>query len=133
MIEASCHCGAVRLTVPTAPEAVTSCNCSVCHKLGTVWAYYDPAQVEVIAKEGALDRYERHNVPGNDGGKPMLGMLRCATCGCTTHWRAFDPTHEKMGVNARLMDPEVLAAARMRRLDGAVTWRYLDEDETAAD
>jgi hypothetical protein len=32
-----------------------------------------------------------------------------------------------MGVNARLMDPSVLAAARVRRLDGAVTGKYLDE------
>jgi hypothetical protein len=32
-----------------------------------------------------------------------------------------------MGVNARLMAPEVLAAARPRRLDGADTWKYLDQ------
>jgi hypothetical protein len=32
-----------------------------------------------------------------------------------------------MGVNARLMLPEILAAARMRKLDGATTWKYLDE------
>ena len=28
MIEATCHCGAVRIEVPSAPEAVTACNCS---------------------------------------------------------------------------------------------------------
>jgi hypothetical protein len=32
-----------------------------------------------------------------------------------------------MGVNARLMAPEVLATTRVRRLDGAKTWEYLDE------
>jgi hypothetical protein len=32
-----------------------------------------------------------------------------------------------MGVNARLMAPEDLAAARLRHLDGADTWKYLDE------
>jgi hypothetical protein len=31
-----------------------------------------------------------------------------------------------MGVNARLMDPEVLAAARVRHLDGADTDLYTD-------
>jgi hypothetical protein len=31
-----------------------------------------------------------------------------------------------MGVNARLMDPEVLAGARVRHLDGADTNRYTD-------
>jgi hypothetical protein len=33
-----------------------------------------------------------------------------------------------MGVNARLMNPDVLAAARVRKLDGAVSEKYLDED-----
>jgi hypothetical protein len=32
-----------------------------------------------------------------------------------------------MGINARLLDPAVLAAARLRRLDGAVTERYIDD------
>jgi hypothetical protein len=31
-----------------------------------------------------------------------------------------------MGINARLMDPEVLAGARVRHLDGANTERYVD-------
>ena len=28
MIEASCHCGAVQIAVPSAPETLTACNCS---------------------------------------------------------------------------------------------------------
>jgi len=32
-----------------------------------------------------------------------------------------------MGVNARLMAPEILAVARVRKLDGATTGTYLDE------
>ncbi len=32
-----------------------------------------------------------------------------------------------MGINARLLAPDILAKARVRRLDGAVTGRYLDE------
>jgi hypothetical protein len=31
-----------------------------------------------------------------------------------------------MGVNARLIDPDLLAKARVRHLDGAVTDEYLD-------
>jgi hypothetical protein len=31
-----------------------------------------------------------------------------------------------MGVNARLMDPDVIAKARLRHLDGAVSEQYLD-------
>jgi hypothetical protein len=32
-----------------------------------------------------------------------------------------------MGVNARLMDPQILAAARVRKLDGAGSEKYLDQ------
>lgn len=31
-----------------------------------------------------------------------------------------------MGVNARLMDPEILASAKVRHLDGADTWKYVE-------
>ncbi len=32
-----------------------------------------------------------------------------------------------MGVNVRLMDPEILAGTKIRHLDGADTWKYLDD------
>jgi hypothetical protein len=32
----------------------------------------------------------------------------------------------RVGVNARMMDPEEIAHPRVRRLDGASTWKYLD-------
>jgi hypothetical protein len=32
----------------------------------------------------------------------------------------------RMGVNARLMEPEILADARLRHLDGAKTDEYID-------
>ena len=44
----SCHCGAVRIAVPAAPEWVASCNCSICRKLGSLVAYYpDDGSVKV--------------------------------------------------------------------------------------
>ena len=42
MIEATCHCGAVRLKAPHPPQSVTDCNCSICRLLGVLWAYYNP-------------------------------------------------------------------------------------------
>jgi hypothetical protein len=52
---------------------------------------------------------------------------RCRVCGCVSHWSAVDASVDRMGINARLMDPEVIGHARIRRLDGAVTERYIDE------
>lgn len=48
-------------------------------------------------------------------------------CGCVAHWALVDKAHDRMGVNARLIAPDVLARVRVRRLDGADTGKYLDE------
>ena len=116
MIEASCHCGAVRLEIAAAPQTVTDCNCSICRRMGVLWAYYTPQQVRIA---GATDTYI-----WNDR---WLYFHRCKVCGNVTHWAAVDKAADRMGVNARLMDPAVLAAARVRVLDGAVTEKYVDE------
>jgi hypothetical protein len=118
--EASCHCGAVRFEVESPPAAVTDCNCSVCRRYGVLWAYYSPRQVRFTAGGDATEAYM--------WGDKSLGFHRCKVCGCVTHWAAVDKSHDRMGVNANLMDPAVLAAARVRQLDGADTWKYLGEE-----
>jgi hypothetical protein len=117
-IEGSCHCGGVHITVARAPTELTSCNCSICRRLGTLWAYYAPAEVRV-AGETATYRW----------GRKTIDFHRCATCGCTTHWSPLGGrVSGRMGINARLLAPEVVAAARVRRLDGASDdWKYLDD------
>ena len=115
MIEGTCHCGAVKIEVPEAPRELTSCNCSICRRTGGLWCYFAPAQVRVTGKTVAY-RW----------GDKTLDLHHCGTCGCMTHWTPVDPAMERMGVNARLMDPAIVAAARVRRLDGASTWEFLD-------
>lgn len=115
----SCHCGAVRVEVPGPPASVTDCNCSICRRYGTLWAYYPAAQVTVHASPEALARYA--------WGPRSLWFVRCATCGCVTHWEPIAPRDAgRMGVNANTFDLAVLAALPVRHLDGAVTERYLD-------
>ena len=119
MIESSCHCGAVKLEIGAAPETVTDCNCSICRRYGVLWAYYSPTQVRLAGKHRATEIYMWDD--------KSLEFHRCRVCGCVTHWAPVDKTVDRMGVNARLMAPEVLAHARVRRLDGANSWKYLDE------
>lgn len=118
MIEAACHCGAVRLTAPEPPESVTECNCSICRKLAARWAYYPLAEVG-LPKPGSTQPYV--------WGQRMLAFHRCKTCGVATHWQSLDGSKERMGVNARLMDNLDWSTVRVRRFDGADTWAYLDE------
>jgi hypothetical protein len=39
MYTGSCHCGAVRMTLPSKPEVATACNCSLCRRIGGPWVY----------------------------------------------------------------------------------------------
>ena len=119
MIEASCHCGAVKFAVETAPEDVNDCNCSICRRYGTLWAYYQKPEVRFDASNGPTDIYMWDD--------RSIEFHRCRSCGCVTHWAAVDKTMDRMGVNARLLPPEILAAARVRRLDGANTEMYIDD------
>jgi len=111
MIEASCHCGAVRIEIETAPQTVTDCNCSICRRLGALWAYYSPKQVRIIPREGATSIYMWN--------ERWIEFHACKTCHCTTHWAPTDKTVDRMGVNARLMAPEILMACAVRKFDGA--------------
>jgi hypothetical protein len=42
------------------------------------------------------------------------------------YWQAIDKSRTRMGVNFRNFDPAVMASIRVRRFDGAKTWKFLD-------
>ena len=112
MLIASCHCGTVKVTVPSTPESLADCNCSICRRYGVLWAYYQSEKVQIDAPEGATDEYV--------WGRKVLAFVRCRTCGCITHWKRIVPVAgSKMGVNARNFDPVVTAGIEIKPLDGA--------------
>ncbi len=114
MPTATCHCGAVRVTVPRKPRTVTDCNCSICRRYGVLWAYYKASTVRVDAKPKAkaLDAYS--------WGRKKLRFVRCATCGCVMCWQLTTPKPGgHAGVNARNFEPEILRASRVTKLDAA--------------
>jgi hypothetical protein len=119
VLVATCHCGAVRVEVPRRPRTLTNCNCSICRRYGTLWAYYKASEVRVIRASGATNEYS--------WGDKSLRFVRCRTCGCITHWEPIRPKEgSRMGVNARNFEPGSLGSVRIRLLDGASTWKYLD-------
>lgn len=118
MIEASCHCGAVRISLARAPDELTECNCSICRRLGALWAYYDPWEVTVCAAEDDIAGYVRES--------RLLRFCHCRHCGCPTHWEGFHPEVRRVGINARLLEPEVVDEAHIRRIDGAYDYEDLD-------
>jgi len=105
-MKGSCHCGAVRMEVPSAPEWVGRCNCSFCKKIGSLMAYFpDDGGVKI---EGETVAYI--------WGDRMISLHHCLTCGCFTDWRstgdqltACESSRTrsgigKVGTNARLLD-----------------------------
>lgn len=120
MIQASCHCGAVRVEIPSRPESVTSCNCSICRRLGALWAFFPLDTVRVAAEPGSTQEYA--------WGKKTRRFIRCATCGCTTHVLPTTPgPQSEIEVNMRLFDEADVGPLRIRLFDGATTWQYVGE------
>lgn len=121
MLVGSCHCGAVTLTLPSLPEMATRCNCSLCRRVAGLWAYYPFGSVQISGHPENTQDYVK--------GDRTLRTIRCATCGCVTHWEPMTPEPgARHGVNLRNFAPEWVAAVRVRDFDGADTWRFLDED-----
>jgi hypothetical protein len=119
MNEGSCPCGNERLALPSPPEVATSCNCSICRRLGGLWVYYEFGSVRIEGHPQQTQDYIH--------GDRTLRTVRCATCGCTTHWEPLDPKPgAKHGVNLRNFAPEVVDSVRVRRFDGADSWTFLD-------
>ena len=120
MIELSCHCGSIKISIPQKPRSVTDCNCSICRRYSPLWAYYPAPKVSIRGGRAALSSYS--------WGTRGIRFMRCAKCGCMTHWEATkQPRSSRMGVNTRnVVDPDILEGVRIRRLDGARTWKFLD-------
>ena len=118
-LHGSCHCGAVRLTLPSLPEKATRCNCSLCRRVGGVWAYYEFGTV-------LIDGHPDQTVDYVQGDK-TLRTIRCKTCGIVTHWEPLpSKAGARHGVNLNNFEPKLLESVHIRRFDGADTWSFLD-------
>lgn len=106
--EGSCHCGAVTLKLDDQPVEVAECNCSICRRLAALWHYCSPDRLKVA---GDLAGYVQ--------GDRTLTTWRCATCGNVTHWTAFDPDYNRLGVNLRMFEPSLWRDLPRRLVDGA--------------
>ncbi len=128
-LSGSCHCGALTIEIPAPPTEITSCNCSICRRLGTLWAYYPAEQVTVSGHPESTDSYVH--------GDRTLRLVRCKTCGCVSHWEPLDAkpgtsNDVRVGVNIRNFDPRLIDNTRMRLLDGADTWTSTFREATGA-
>jgi len=111
-------CNAVQIGVARRPRQVTQCNCSVCRRYGTLWAYFQRSAVSITASRDALEEFSVRA-----GG---LRFVRCRTCGCVVCWDGPGKSRDqRMGINTRLLDQALMAGVPVKVLDGDKTWRTL--------
>lgn len=120
MIEGSCHCGAVAWRFDGLPDSATACNCTVCRRYGTLWAYdYEGERIEV---SGETRRYIRGSA---------IAFHFCGACGCVMYWCGLQPDdagRRRVAVNLRMTDPDAVASIPIDRFDGLHSYEDLPRD-----
>ena len=99
MTEGSCHCGAVGWRFDGVPESATACNCSICRRYGTLWAY--DFEGEKISVSGPTQVYL--------WGRKWIEFHFCPQCACVVYWRGARPGRDgrrPIGFNLRLAEPD---------------------------
>ncbi len=121
MLTGQCHCGIIKITLPSKPEKATICNCSLCRRIGAVWAYYT---IDTVKIEGHPEQTQ-----GYIQGDKVLVTSRCKACGMVTHYDPLDD-HQTMAVNLRNFPVEIMQGVVKRRFDGADSWKDVSDEDT---
>lgn len=114
MLIGSCHCGKAHWTLEGDPGSITACNCTMCRRYGTLWAY--DYEGERISLAGPVASYTR-----SDPETSSLEILFCPVCACVLAWRALRPGSDgrrRMAVNVRLAPPENVQDLAIDHFDG---------------
>ena len=85
-VEGSCHCGNVRIELPSLPAWVADCNCSLCRRTAWRTAYYSPADVHISGETVAYV-----------WGDYMIGIHLFPVYGWGTHWQTLGEDFGKIG------------------------------------
>lgn len=107
-----CHCGAVRFEAEAEITQGMTCNCSICHKRGSVLSFIPATAFTLLQGEDRLTSYTFN--------KRVIDHLFCATCGILPFAKGAMPDGTKMvALNLRCVDGLDLATLKMVEHDGA--------------
>lgn len=99
MIEGSCHCGAIGLTLDADPKEAMTCNCSHCSRKGYVLAFVPRDSLTVSGDPNAIGTYtfNRH----------VIRHHFCRTCGCAPYGESEGEDGATAAVNLRCFDVDI--------------------------
>jgi len=124
MLTGTCHCGAAHWTLEGDPGSITACNCTLCRRYGTLWAYdYLGERIRLF---GPMQAY----TPGRRA-DASLDILFCPTCAGVLAWRGRRVHADgriRAAVNVRLAPPEAVAALEIDHFDGLESFEDLPRD-----
>ena len=107
----TCHCGAVAFTVDLDLAGALQCNCSICSKLGAVWAFAPKSKMAMTSGADALGDYQF--------GKKRLHHRHCTRCGVETFAEGVAPDGTAtVGVNLRCLNGVEVDKLTPRQHDG---------------
>ncbi len=93
----SCHCGKVQFEVEAELEGLTTCNCSICGRTGSIMLFVPMDKLEQAAGKEALTDYQF--------GSKTVHHVFCSTCGVRPYgWGAGKDGSAWAMVNARCLD-----------------------------
>ena len=107
----SCHCGQVAFEVQGEIDSALSCNCSICHRKGSLLWFVPRAKLQVIrgADELATYTFNRH----------VIRHRFCPTCGIHPFGEGTDPRGEAIAaINLRCLEDVDLAPIPVHHYDG---------------
>ena len=110
-LNGSCHCGAIAFAVDADPASAMQCNCSICSRLGAIWAFTPKAQFKLTKGEGKQGDYQFN--------KHVLHHRFCPTCGIESYAEAKGPDGTDMvGINLRCVEGLDVSKLSPKQFDG---------------
>ncbi len=107
----SCHCGAVAYTVEVDTDQALKCNCTICTKLGAVWAFAPQAKFKLTEGAGRQGDYLFN--------KKKLHHRFCASCDIESYANGTGPDGSPMvGINLRCVEGVDVDKLSPRAWDG---------------
>ena len=106
-----CHCGRVSYRAAADLRQVLDCNCSICEKRGTLWAFVKAPQFELLKGADALTDYQF--------AKKTIHHRFCQSCGVGSYSQGLAPNGEEtFAVNVRCLDGVDVTALKPVPFDG---------------
>ena len=109
----SCHCGAVKYTIESAPiTGAMSCNCSMCRRSGTLLAFVPQTAFKLESGDDAMTSYKFN--------KHIIDHVFCKGCGIKSfaHGKGRDGT-PMIAINVRCLDGVDPDKLEIKHVDGA--------------